>query len=97
MTLLWLALGALVGGIHGWTQRWTVARLQPDAIRLSLALVLAGAVVRWLLAAGLLLTALLQGIGAAVVALAGMMVARWALVWWWNRCEWGPTGPIVEG
>jgi hypothetical protein len=97
VSLLWLALGAVVGGIQGWTQKWTVAQLQPDAVRLGLALVLLGATARWVLAAGLLLTAVLQGIGNAILALAGMMVARWVLVWRWNRENGGPAGPVTEG
>jgi hypothetical protein len=96
MTVVWLALGALVGGVHGWTQQWTVARLHPGAAASGMAWVLAGAVVRWLLAAGLLLMAVLQGIGPALMALAGMIAVRWGLVLWWNRKGSVSADPLVE-
>jgi hypothetical protein len=97
MTVGWLVLGALVGGLHGWTQWWTVARLRPAAVGLGLVSVLAGALLRWLLAAGLLLMAVLEGLAAGLLALAGMTAVRWALVLWWNRNAWGPAGPKGEG
>jgi hypothetical protein len=97
MTAGWLILGALIGGLHGWTQYWTVARLQPGSARLGLASVLAGALLRWLLAAGLLLVAVLEELAAGLLVLAGMTAVRWTLVLWWNRNGWGPAGPKVEG
>lgn len=96
MMLVWPALGALVGGLHGWTQQWTVARLRPGATGPGMAWVLVGAVFRWLLAAGLLLMAVLQGSGPALLTLAGMTAARWALVLWWSKNGWGSTGPMVR-
>jgi hypothetical protein len=97
MTLGWLVLGALVGGVHGWTQHQTVARLRPEVIVRGVALVVLGAVVRWLLTAGLLLLAVLQSIEASLLALAGMTVVRWTLVLWWNWGRRGADGPVVRG
>jgi hypothetical protein len=97
MIMGWLVLGALVGGLHGWTQWWTVAGLRPGATGLGLALVLAGALLRWTLAAGLLLTAVLEGLTAGLLALAGMTAVRWALLLRWNRNGWDSAGIKGEG
>ena len=80
----WLALGLLAGGLNGWTQHWTVMRRRPEAAGRAIVWTLAGAVLRWLLAAALLLVAVQQSAVAGLLVVAGMMIARWALILRWH-------------
>jgi hypothetical protein len=61
---------------------WIVGRMQPDRPRRALMLVRLGFGLRLVLAALLLGLALQADIGAGLLALAGLSVARWLLVGW---------------
>ena len=78
----WLFAGAATGVLNGLTLWWTVARLQPDAPRRALAWALGGAMLRWGLAVGLLITALQRGIVPGLVAFAGLWLTRWGMACW---------------
>lgn len=78
----WLLTGSVVGAWHGVTLWWTVARLQPDAPRQAITWTLGGAILRWGLAAGLLITALQRGIMPGLLAFAGLCLVRWGMTCW---------------
>jgi len=67
------------------TLRWTVARVQPESLGRTLSLVVAGSVLRLVLAALLLLAALKQGIMPALLLLLGMLLTRSILMLVWRR------------
>jgi hypothetical protein len=97
MTLTWLFAGAAVGVLNGLTLRWTVARLRPDMVLRSVALVVGGMFLRWGLAAVLLVAALLPDAvsGSSVpglLAFAGLWLSRWGIIWWLSRA--GSRSPI---
>ena len=102
MTLTWLFAGAAVGVLNGLTLRWTVARLRPDMVLRSVALVVGGMFLRWGLAAVLLVAALLPdtvspdtvsgGSVPGLLAFAGLWLSRWGIVWWLSRA--GSRSPI---
>lgn len=78
----WLFTGGAVGVLNGLTLWWTVAHLRPDAPGRAVAWTLGGAMLRWGLAAGLLITALQRGIGPGLLAFAGLWLARWGQACW---------------
>ena len=81
---LWLFTGGSIGVLNGLSLRWTVARLHPDAPGQAVAWALGGAMLRWSLAAGLLMTALQRGVVPGLLAFAGLWLARWGIVCWLN-------------
>jgi hypothetical protein len=78
----WLFTGGAVGVLNGLTLWWTVARLQPDAPCRAVAWALGGVMLRWGLAAGLLITALQRGIVPGLLAFAGLWLVRWGMACW---------------
>jgi hypothetical protein len=78
----WLLTGSVVGVLHGVTLWWTVARLQPHAPRHAIAWTLGGAILRWGLAAGLLITSLQRGIVPGLLAFAGLWLSQWGIACW---------------
>jgi hypothetical protein len=85
MTLAsWLFTGGAIGVLSGLTLWWTVARLRPDASSYVVVLVLGGMILRWSLSAGLLVAALQHGIVPGLLAFAGLLLARWGMVYWFN-------------
>jgi len=76
----WLLTGGALGILNFVTQRWTVARLHPSAPRRAVAWAVGGALLRWALTAGLLFVALRQGAWPALLAFAGLWLARWGTV-----------------
>ncbi len=87
----WLGAGLLVGLASAWTLAATVGCLTPPAPPRAWLRLTAGAALRWILAALLLVTALHQGLGAALWAGAGLWLARWAAVLRWTSRA-GSTG-----
>ncbi|HUX77325.1 MAG TPA: hypothetical protein VMY40_11860 [Anaerolineae bacterium] len=85
MVALWMLAGGAIGTLSGLTARWTVARLGPTAPGRAVSWTVAGAMVRWSLAAGLLIAALQRGIAPTLLAFAGLWLARWGIVYWWYR------------
>ena len=75
----WLFTGGVVGVLNGLTLWWTVARLRPGAPSLAVAWALGGAILRWGLAVGLLISALQRGIVPGLLAFAGLWLARWGM------------------
>ncbi len=75
----WLFTGGVVGVLNGMTLWWTVARLRPDTPRRAVAWALGGAILRWGLAGGLLISALQRGIVPGLLAFAGLWLARWGM------------------
>ncbi|MEA3345876.1 MAG: hypothetical protein U9Q78_06500 [Chloroflexota bacterium] len=94
MAAFWLLIGLAIGLLNMLTLCWTVARLDPGAPSTAVALVLAGAILRWGLAAGLLIAALQRGIGPGLLAFAGLWLARSGVVWWLG---FGRTPPGLLG
>jgi hypothetical protein len=78
----WLFTGGAVGVLNGLTLWWTVARLRPGAPRRAVAWALGGVMLRWGLAASLLITALQRGIVPGLLAFAGLWLARWGMACW---------------
>jgi len=78
--VLWLFTGGSIGVLNGLSLRWTVARLRPDTPRQAVAWTLGGGMLRWGLAAGLLVAALQRGILPALLAFAGLWLARWGTI-----------------
>ena len=78
----WLFTGGAVGVLNGLSLLWTVARLRPDAPRRAVTWALGGAMLRWSLAAVLLISALQRGIAPALLAFAGLWLARWGMACW---------------
>ena len=82
--VLWLFTGGSIGVLNGLSLRWTAARLRPDAPGQAVAWALGGAILRWSLAAGLLMAALQRGVVPGLLAFAGLWLARWGIVCWLN-------------
>lgn len=80
----WFLAGGIVGLLNGITLWWTVAYLRPEAPRRALFNAIGGALVRWGLVSGLLISALRHGIWPCLVAFAGLVVARWGVVSWFG-------------
>jgi len=80
MVVLWLFAGGAVGVLSGLILRRTVARLQPTAPCHAVAWTLASTLLRWGLAAGLLIAALQRGIVPGLMAFAGLWLARWVTI-----------------
>ena len=85
MTLVsWLFIGGAIGMLNGLSLRWTVARLHPDAPTHAAVLTMGGAMLRWVLTAGLLIAALQHGIKSGLLAFAGLWLVRWGMVYRFN-------------
>jgi hypothetical protein len=84
MVASWLLAGGAIGVLDGLSLRWTAARLRPNASSQVAVLALAGAMLRWGLAAAVLIAALQQGIASGLLAFAGLQLARWGVVCWFN-------------
>lgn len=82
MSLVWFLAGIILGWFHITTQRWTVNRLQPDRVGQARLYTTGGFLLRLLLAAGLFLIVLPQGLGPALWVLGGLWLSRWGLLWW---------------
>jgi hypothetical protein len=85
MVALWMLAGGAVGTLNGLTAKWAVARLCPTAPGRAVSWTVTGAILRWGLAAGLLIAALQRGIVPTLLAFAGLWLARWGIVYWWYR------------
>jgi len=85
MMALWLCAGGIIGVLSGLSLRWTVGFLRPGTTGRAVILTMAGAILRWGLAAGLLFLALQRGVVPALLAFAGQWLARWGVVYWANR------------
>ena len=81
---MWVLAGMAVGLLNGLFLCWTVARVRPHAAGNVVSL-LGGFLMRLGLAGGLLLLAIRSGVGAALLAFAGLWLARWVVIWWANR------------
>lgn len=85
MVTLWLLAGGIIGVLNGLSLRWTVAGLRTGAPGRAVVLTMAGAILRWGLAASVLFFALQRGIVPALLAFAGLWLARWGMIYWANR------------
>jgi len=81
MVILWLFAGLAVGALNGLILWSSVARLRPDVPGRAMAWILGGVLLRWGLAAGLLIAALQRGILPGLLAFAGLWLAHWGIVW----------------
>ena len=85
MTLAsWLFTGGAIGVLNGLSLWWTVSRLRPNAPSHAAVLAMAGAILRWGLAAGVLIVALQHSIASGLLTFAGLRLARWGMVCWFN-------------
>lgn len=80
MLVVWFLAGMVTGCASAATQWWTARFIQRKSPHPVMVLVLGGSVLRWLVAAVVLVVALRQGVGAGLAALVGMMLPRWGLV-----------------
>jgi len=80
IVLGWLCAGVALGFFNIMTQWWTVQRLHPEAPHYALVLMMGGMMLRWLLAAGLFITALQGGLFPLLMAFAGLWLARWGML-----------------
>ena len=76
----WLFAGGAVGLLNALTLRWAVDRLQPAASRYVVFWVTGSALLRWGLAAGVLIAALQHGIVPTLLAFVGLWLARWSVI-----------------
>jgi hypothetical protein len=76
----WLLTGGSIGMVNTLSLRWTVSRFRPDAPCRAVAWAVMGALLRWGLAAALLITALQHGVASALVAFSGLWLVRWGAV-----------------
>jgi hypothetical protein len=83
--ILWLPLGALAAYGFLQMQRWSVGRLSPDKPKLSTGLVVGGAFLRWGLFFVLMLLAVRRSIADLLVLLAGFVVTRTLLLFFWQK------------
>ena len=84
MLALWLLAGGAVGTLNGLTVSWAVARLRPTEPGRAVFFTVGGAMLRWSISAGLLIGALQRGIVPALLAFAGLWLARWCTVYRFN-------------
>ncbi len=85
MTLAsWLFIGGAIGTLNGLSLWWTVARLRPNASTDAAVLTMGGAILRWVLTAGLLIAALQHSIASGLLAFTGLWLARWGIVCYFN-------------
>lgn len=80
MNGLWFLAGAALGFVSLGSQRWSILRLDLVPQAQGLLLVGAGMILRVLLAGGLLLLAVQQGLLPLLLAFGGMWLTRWALL-----------------
>jgi hypothetical protein len=66
--------------LNSLTLWWTVARLRPNAPHRAVAWAVGSALLRWGLAAGLMMTALQRGVLPGLLAFTGLWLARWGTV-----------------
>jgi hypothetical protein len=78
--VVWFLAGVGLGAIAGLSQHWTVEYVDPEAPGRVLPLVLGGMLIRVGLAGVLLFGAIQSGIWSALAALAGLLLARTALL-----------------
>ena len=67
----WLFIGGAIGMLNGLSLRWTAARLRPDAPSSAAVLTMGGAMLRWVLTAGLLIAALRHSMASGLLAFGG--------------------------
>lgn len=70
------------------TQVWTVNQMRPEALASAAAWIQMGFLGRLALSAVLLVVALQQGIVPGLLAGAGLLVSRWAILAWLERTDW---------
>lgn len=92
MSLTWLCGGVLIGLFNALAMSVAVARLSPAASRQGLLWVTGGMVARWVFVAAFLAAALQHGIGAGLLAFAGLWLTYWAAVGCWCRAGGGDIG-----
>ena len=85
MAASWLLAGGIIGILSGLSLRRTVTGMHPGASGRAVILAMAGAILRWGLATGLLFLAVERGIVPALLAFAGLWLTRWGMVYWANR------------
>jgi hypothetical protein len=78
--VVWFLAGVGLGALAGLSQHWTVEHVEPETPGRVLPLVLGGMVIRVALAGVLLFGAIQSGIWSALAALAGLLLARTALL-----------------
>lgn len=82
MPLYWFSLGSGLAILHLTSQWYTVQQLQPAQLNRALVLIVGGAILRWLLAAGLFLLALPDGLWALGFVFAGWWSTRSVGIYW---------------
>lgn len=87
MGLLWLILGIVVGTLSGIMQWWSVSRLAPNATVMTANGIVLGAFARWTVVAVLFIAALRMGAVPALLAFAGLFVAKWLIIVWYGLRE----------
>jgi hypothetical protein len=85
MIVVWFLLGIGLGVFSAYTQWWTVTRLRRNAPAEAVFLVMGGTLMRWGLAALLLIAGLQQSIADGLAAFVGMMLPRWGMLIVINR------------
>jgi hypothetical protein len=82
---LWFLAGIVGGILSGLSQQWTVAHLHADSTKKVASYLIVGFFLRLTLAGLILYAAIQQSIFAALLAFAGLWIARWGLSIYWNR------------
>jgi hypothetical protein len=88
MNALFFFAGLIVGAVMLFTQLWTVNHMRPEALASAAAWMLVGVLGRLALVAVLLVAALQRGIVPGLLAGAGLLVSRWAILAWLERADW---------
>jgi hypothetical protein len=85
MIAIWFLAGTFVGILSGLSQQWTVGQIHADSSRKVAVLLIGGFIFRLGLAGLVLFAAIQQGIFAALLAFAGLWIARWGLSLYWHK------------
>ena len=88
MNALFFFAGLIVGALMLFTHVRTVNQMRPEALASAATWVLLGFLGRLALVAVLLVAALQRGIVPGLLAGAGLLVSRWAILAWLERADW---------
>ena len=81
---LWGLAGVSLAFLLLLTQTWSVRIVSPDYPKRSTAIVIGGAILRWLITGLMLLLALSNSLWAMLVSFAGFMITRTLLIFLWQ-------------
>ena len=86
MTIFWLGTGIMLGLLNTFSQWWIIQRLDPEQDPSRSALrVVSSSILRLILSGAALLLAVQQNILSGLILLAGLLSARWTVLYYMNK------------